>query len=664
MQQRSDLNFLKGIAIIFVVLYHYYVLMQGSRLTSLSLFDGGFLGVDIFLVISGYLLASSCTYRLENNSFSYPKFIIHRFARLYPPLLGLCVFVVISGYFLLYPEVYIETVREVGAAIVGIGNFRLAKTGGYFSLNSSDKLLLHSWYLCITIQAFIVCPLLLVIIKRFVPQKGMKYCIALVTAALFVLALLKFGKHSSGYLLTNCRIWEFSFGMLCYYIEKDLPEKFYEQKKLRALMFFSGVIILLYFLLSVRLENGQWYPTTSLPTVLAVLPVILARSSLTDRLLPVNILGKASYSLYLWHWPVLILMMRMGLSYTVISAVVAVAVVALFSVLSYRILELKKMGRVVFSSLLVIVAVSYVLFAVLKYDSYLANYMVDLNSILDENQASKSADVKDESRTPYVYRNIAGQNVYHYGPKDKRADTFVIGDSHADQFTYFFKFVCKDPVYMFTMHANMVYGRNFKDLTITIPMVLSTPESRHAYYEVYEKMLDDLERGDRVIIANRWDLFISYYLKEHSLKDTAENEKIAMQVIIDDLDEKIKQRDDLNFYLLSQGIFTSEQVVNCIKSDLSNSFLRHILDTNVCKNTRSYLDNNLIKMINTALIEYAKTRDNVTYIDKNVPLYIAEDLYKTYSDDGKPLFYDDNHLSIYGGVLVGSYVMDEIKNKK
>ncbi|MGN0902071.1 MAG: acyltransferase family protein, partial [Succinivibrio sp.] len=111
MQQRSDLNFLKGIAIIFVVLYHYYVLMQGSRLTSLSLFDGGFLGVDIFLVISGYLLALSCTYRIENNSFSYPKFIIHRFARLYPPLLALCVFVVISGYFLLYPEVYIETVR-------------------------------------------------------------------------------------------------------------------------------------------------------------------------------------------------------------------------------------------------------------------------------------------------------------------------------------------------------------------------------------------------------------------------------------------------------------------------------------------------------------------------------------------------------------------------
>ncbi|MGN0902340.1 MAG: SGNH hydrolase domain-containing protein, partial [Succinivibrio sp.] len=361
---------------------------------------------------------------------------------------------------------------------------------------------------------------------------------------------------------------------------------------------------------------------------------------------------------------VLILMMRMGLSYTVLSAVVAVAVVSLFTVLSYRLLELKKMGRMVFSSLFVIVAASYVFFAVLKYDSYLANFMVDLNSIIDKNRASKSADVKDESRTPYVYRNIAGQDVYHYGPKDKRADTFVIGDSHADQFTYFFKFVYKDPVYMFTMHANMAYGRNFKELSITSPVVLSTPESRNAYYEVYETMLDELESGDHVIMANRWDLFISYYLKEHSLKATAENEKKAMQVIIEDLDEQISKRSNLKFYLLSQGIFTSERVVNCIKSDLSDSFLRHILDTNVCKNTRSYLDNNLIKMINTALIEYAETRSNVTYIDKNVPLYIADDLYKTYSDEGKPLFYDDNHLSIYGGVLVGSYVMDEIKNNK
>ncbi|MDY6262249.1 MAG: acyltransferase, partial [Succinivibrio sp.] len=162
---RHDIDGLKAIAILAVVFYHLFDLLKSAHFTESTLFDGGFLGVDIFFVISGFLITSSVFYKLSNNDFSLLAFYKRRCLRILPPLLFVCIFTLVIGYFLLFPEVYKELNIEVANALLFIGNFRLANSGGYFALTSSDKPLLHTWYLAVTIQFYILFPLIVLLLK-------------------------------------------------------------------------------------------------------------------------------------------------------------------------------------------------------------------------------------------------------------------------------------------------------------------------------------------------------------------------------------------------------------------------------------------------------------------------------------------------------------------
>ena len=138
-QLRYDINGLKAIAILAIVFYHFFDLLNSGYFTNTSLFGGGFLGVDVFFVISGFLITQSIFNQLNTDSFFVVEFYKRRALRIIPPLLVLCVFCLFIGYFLLFPEVYLELAREVANVLVTTGNFRFANSGGYFSLESSDK---------------------------------------------------------------------------------------------------------------------------------------------------------------------------------------------------------------------------------------------------------------------------------------------------------------------------------------------------------------------------------------------------------------------------------------------------------------------------------------------------------------------------------------------
>ena len=141
---RNDIDFFKTVAIICVVFYHLFDLLNISYNLNFHLFDGGFLGVDIFLVISGYLITNSIFKSLKTDSFSLLDFYKKRLLRLSPPLIVLILFCLFFGYFLLFPDVYKETAIESVKALIGTWNIWFANSGGYFSLDNSDNVLLHT----------------------------------------------------------------------------------------------------------------------------------------------------------------------------------------------------------------------------------------------------------------------------------------------------------------------------------------------------------------------------------------------------------------------------------------------------------------------------------------------------------------------------------------
>lgn len=162
---RNDINTLKAIAIVAVVLFHFFelVLVQYgnnihdyltsvggncliNQLVKLLLFRGGYLGVDIFLVVSGFLICTSIlnSLALPNHQFSLLHFYKRRFYRLSLPLIPLIIFCSVLGYFVLAPNIFHELLRETARALTFLSNQYVAKQGGYFALNSLDKILLHT----------------------------------------------------------------------------------------------------------------------------------------------------------------------------------------------------------------------------------------------------------------------------------------------------------------------------------------------------------------------------------------------------------------------------------------------------------------------------------------------------------------------------------------
>ena len=159
MKFNQDINGLRGLAILAVLLFHFRI--PG--------FDGGFVGVDIFFVISGYLISNIILSKLQYEQFSLTSFFIHRIRRIVPALYAMLFISLIVGWWWLAPADYKELGKEISYASLFITNHLFARDSGYFATEAESKLLLHTWTLGVEWQFYILFPLLLLLIHRYWP---------------------------------------------------------------------------------------------------------------------------------------------------------------------------------------------------------------------------------------------------------------------------------------------------------------------------------------------------------------------------------------------------------------------------------------------------------------------------------------------------------------
>ena len=637
-EKRLDIDFLKSIAIFSVILYHLFDLLKSNHLSSVHLFDGGFLGVDVFLLISGFLICGSIVSKLNTDSFSLIQFYTRRVTRIYQPLLVFCALVLLIGYFILFPITYNETGREVANVIIGITNFRFANTTGYFDLESIDKVLLHTWYIAITIQFYLICPIIFIALRNIF-KSHFNLSVLLFTILLIITAFLC-NKPGKGYLLTQCRIYEMFLGA-CIYLYKDNLLDFTKKIKLsQSLLHYIGIVLLIVSIFTVRINNNIWQVYTSFFTLGATALVIISNynnSLFRNKIFTVP--GQMSYSLYLWHWPILVVAVKFGLDQSFTQLLITTAVITVFSVLSYLFVEKKKYH---YSVLLVLIALCAIPFFYIKTNSYLSKYT------LDEDVSEVGADYKLEE-----FLKINDKFVYRIPRNSEEINTFIIGDSHSGHYHKFFYYEYEKPVYYTTIGGIMAYGPEFEKIE---------GERGQTFFKIYEKMLEVLNDGSRVILSNNWYYqYDANYLSFYNLKDSKENLNKFLKALYADFDSQIEKHPNLKFYIIGQNIYSAPVVKSCVFVDLSKTFLKNFIDQSKCYTFKDFLETT-VDEINEGLRSYADSRDNVYFIDRNKAI-VADEKAKTYfavSSDKKPIYIDKNHYTQTGASIVGHYIMKQI----
>jgi peptidoglycan/LPS O-acetylase OafA/YrhL len=293
---------LRAVAVLCVVFYHY----------GQSVFSGGFVGVDVFFVISGYLISNLILGELsDTGDFNFKRFYIRRIRRLFPALVVTLTLSLIFSVALFSPEQLQNYGRSLAAAVFSVSNIQFWLESGYFDNDSHLKPLLHTWSLSVEEQFYLFWPAILWFFARGSNQLRQFLVLATLGGASF--GLNYFWVHgqfdsefnSTIFYLTPFRIFELVLGGMAIFVRRLVPS----QQWLQELMMATGLALIAYAVVSYSDLTVFPYLAALTPCIGALLVIVSPRSRLMGSLLTNQLavgIGLISYSLYLIHWPVLV----------------------------------------------------------------------------------------------------------------------------------------------------------------------------------------------------------------------------------------------------------------------------------------------------------------------------------------------------------------------
>lgn len=329
---RPDIDGLRAIAILPVVLFHAHV-------PGLS---GGFVGVDIFFVISGYLICSHIAEELKRNEFSIMRFYDRRCRRIVPALFTMFIVVFSVSFFILLPPDMVSFCRSLVAATVFVSNIFFWRNASYFDGSSEFKPLLHTWSLGVEEQFYILIPLILYVISKWFNSK---YAIWLLIFSIISLTLSILGlthATTANFYVLPTRFWELALGAL---VALGLPKKPIP-RLVREVIAWIGVVLIIYSItmLSEEAPFPGWnalFPCFGAGAIIYI--GVYGHSVITGliSIRPLVFVGKISYSLYLWHWPLLALSRYyIGRELTILETSTVLITSLLCAIASWRYVEM------------------------------------------------------------------------------------------------------------------------------------------------------------------------------------------------------------------------------------------------------------------------------------------------------------------------------------
>ena len=636
---RADINGLRAIAVIAVVLFHFGV----------TGFSGGFVGVDIFFVISGFLMTGIVVKGLDRGKFSFREFYLARARRIIPALFFLTVVLLALGWFYLSPDDYVGLAREVDKALLFLSNSYYFKKSGYFDPDSHERLLLHTWSLSVEWQFYILYPILLFcfykISRKFLP-------VFIVLLFLSSLAYSIFNSHmhpSYAFYMLPSRAWEMLLGGIAYYAAN---QQRYGLSKIWSHYLGVVFIVLAIFIYS----SATVWPGVAalLPTVGTVLIIYANKDSVFTSNFVFQRLGDWSYSIYLWHWPLVVylLMFDVEQSYALITCLILLSI--FLGALSYYIIEnpIRKYfasKRPFFVFIIILIPVIVVLGAaksIRDNKGFIDRLSEDVLFVFNQANHKFGAMHKCHEKR--------GEQDCVYGSGE--LGVIVVGDSHAMS-------IVGSVTKVLEGHQVLDWTDGGCPTILGVKSKSKDPSRCSDFLSTRFEQLPDYA-GVPILITNRY----SYHLLGGNEKSSgASSPKLYMNKPHAEFSD-IYRDEIYRGYVETLCTLSENNSVYMLKPtpelklDVPNMMGRSLMasgkEKRVSVSLNEYQERNQVAL---RLLDEAANKCNITLLDP-IP-YLCDDE-RCYGDlDGLPMFFDDDHLNMHGSDLLKPLFEKVLLNK-
>jgi peptidoglycan/LPS O-acetylase OafA/YrhL len=440
---RPEIDGLRAVSVFAVILFH----------LNENILPGGYLGVDIFFVISGYLIFSIILKEIQNNNFNLKNFYIRRARRILPALYFLLIINSSVAIFYLYPDQLIYLGKTMLSIVFFISNIFFWRTTDYFDDPSSHNIFLHTWSLSVEEQFYIFVPFVIFFLKKYIEWKSIFYLILFffLISVFFSTYIAEIRPNANFYLIFS-RIFEISLGIGISFYQFVFKKKYNISNKflenLLLVTFFLTILLSFFylntsFLMPSYLSLIPCFAVTYI--ILAIKPNTILYNILSSR--EIVYIGKISYSLYLWHFPLIILLLSFEPKFfsSSFNILVFIFFLIFISHFSWKYIEnyfrnRKKINDLLFLRALIVGAV-FIIFisALMFYTNGFNNFFKKrlhqeekniYNMILN---AKKSVKIINNNNCHIWSNNISDNflKIFNSCAENNKKSILIIGDSHA-----------------------------------------------------------------------------------------------------------------------------------------------------------------------------------------------------------------------------------------
>lgn len=622
---RPDVDGLRALAVLAVVIFHF----------NKQWLPGGFVGVDVFFVISGYLITGIVARQLSAGEFSFTDFYLRRIRRIFPAAAFMVFVTLLVGVIVMLPNDVKDLSGSVLASLLSVANIYFWKylDVSYFAASSDMVPLLHMWSLGVEEQFYLLWPAFLFFAFAWSGKRWLLIVIALLAAASFVCGQLNLAADQKfAYYMLPARAGELLVGAATYFICQNSnyrPQRIYVE-----LMAVVGLVITIGSLVMIRESDGFPGLISIMPTLGVALLIAAGTFSSTYvgklfSLRPLVGIGLVSFSLYLWHWPVLAFYRYAMGEPDLLGGGLCLVIIVMMTLFSYFFVE--KPFRHGGSS-----TKAYALSGLLAASFMLSGVALYYNGVIEllspKGYVEKLTSISDNTGPAFSYRYVCQVgakaeflNVKRcvVGDLSKEPRAILFGDSNAAHFMGYLKVLAEH--YGYTL-------RNIEHASCPpFPGELSEkyvlPAAKKSCVAFNKMVRGELKKYETVVLGASWQAYAREPSFESDFRQT-------LKLLVD-------SGKNVVVALRAPGFIGYDR--DCSKKQLKIPFMS-------CEKQSSYADKGEIA-VNKLIVDVAKDYQRVSVFGLR-ELICQNGICSAYMK-GIPLYYDEGHLSIPGSEMLG-----------